>query len=171
MKIKFIVLMALTALTASCAKIPKYLPRLNNMGGSPNGAFVKLNQRGDITVYGELIAADSAFVYVLTDRDYHSVSRCVKVPVERIASFKLRYAAPVSYGWTVPVFGLLIAPITSGLLSVVTIPVNLIVTASVAAGSFQATKYTAADIGKEDLWKFARYPQGLPPGTDLASIK
>lgn len=171
MKTKLIIAIVLMALFASCAKIPRYLPRLENMGSSPNGAFVTLDQRGDITIYGELIAADSASVYVLTDSDYHNFSRCIKVPKERIADFKLRYAAPASYGWSMPAFGLLVAPVTSGLLSIVTIPLNLIVTGSVVAGSYQATKYTAVDIRKDDFWKFARYPQGLPPGTDLASIK
>ncbi len=171
MKTKAVITLVILTLLTSCAKAPYYLPRLDSMGSSPNGAFVKMDQRGDITIYGELIAADSASVYVLTDSEYHNFSRCVKVPKERIADFKLRYAAPAKYGWSMPVFGLLVAPITSGLLSIITIPLNLIVTGSIVAGSYQSTIYTSVDIRKDDFWKFARYPQGLPPGIDLALIK
>jgi hypothetical protein len=171
MRIKFLLMLVIVATMWSCAHVPDYLPKLNNLGSSPYGAFIRVNQRAGIALYGELIAADSAAVYVLTDRTYHNMSRCVKISVEDVTDFRLRFAAPGRYGWSMPVFGLLVSPITSGFLSIFTAPMNFIVTGSIVVGSYQSTIYTAVDIKKIDLWKFARYPQGLPPDLDLNSVK
>jgi len=170
MSIKHIFMLAIFAGLMSCAHVPVYLPKLDNLGSSPNGAFIKVSQQAGITLYGELISADTASVYVLTDRAYHNMKRCVKIPMEDVTDFRLRYAAPGSYGWSMPVFGLLVAPLTAGILSMFTIPMNLIVTGAVVSGSYQSTLYTKEDLRKTDLWKFARYPQGLPAGIDLATI-
>ncbi|MBK9291368.1 MAG: hypothetical protein IPM52_07060 [Bacteroidetes bacterium] len=171
MKINHIIAIAAILLLWSCAHVPAYLPKLDNLGNSPNGAFVRLSQQAGPTVYGELLAVDSASIYVLTDKAFHNQSRCEAVPLQRVTTFKLRYAAPGRYGWSIPIYGLFVAPVTSGFLSIFTIPMNLIVTGSVTAGSYQATSYTNQDIRKADLWKFARYPQGLPDGIALSDIK
>jgi hypothetical protein len=52
-----------------------------------------------------------------------------------------------------------------------TAPINLIVTISITVSGETAFQYSDKNITYDILKMFARFPQGIPPNMDLASIK
>ncbi len=104
------------------------------------------------------------------------------VPINDVKRFKLRYARPKHYGWTIPIGIILpLIPFTDpdgggrmpfhGFFALLSIPVNLIVTIAVTKAGENAFKYNDKNMTYDKLKMFARFPQGVPTNIDLASIK
>ncbi|MFM8347985.1 MAG: hypothetical protein ACKOAR_08070, partial [Bacteroidota bacterium] len=53
-------------------------------------------------------------------------NRFVTIPVREVDHFKLRYARPKHYGWTIPL-GILL-PLMNGFYALFTLPIHLVVT-------------------------------------------
>jgi hypothetical protein len=147
----------------SCAS-PKYLPSSSKIDVNQYGSYIKITQKKASNIDGELIAIDSNKIIILTNR----TKKCVKVPMSDIKRFKLRYAKPKHYGLTIPAS--LALPLIHGWFSILTIPINLLVTISVSAGGERAFLYNDENMTYDKLKMFARYPQGLPPNIALESI-
>ncbi len=95
--------------------------------------------------------------------------KCETVLVSDIKHFELRYAKPKRYYWTIPICAAY--PLIHGFYAALTIPIHLIVTTIVTATGEAAFKYRDEGITYENLRMFARFPQGIPPGVELADIK
>lgn len=166
MACKFIILgMALALLSGSC-KAPAYLPETEEIGSHEFGSYISIEVPDEGAIEGELIAInDEAFMVLDKEGDHQLQS----IPIADIKSFKLLYAQPENYGWTIPVSVLVTA--SHGIFAVFTAPVNIIVTSVVTARGRNAFTYNDGDISTEDLKMFARFPQGIPPGIETANLK
>lgn len=149
---------------SSCTS-PRYLPSSDKIDVNEYGSYIKIFHKTASNIDGELIAIDSNKIVVLTEES----KKCVTVPISEVKRFTLRYAKPKHYGWTIPVFTL--PTIAHGWFLIFTAPVNLIVTISVTAGGENAFKYSNKNMTYDKLKIFARFPQGIPPNIDIASIK
>jgi hypothetical protein len=165
MKTKLYIIGIITLLIGGCAATG-HLPTSDKIDVFEFGSFITLvYKKSDLKLRGELIALDSNTMVVLSSE----TRKCVSIPVSEVGKFSLRYASPKSYGWAPPVLSLL--SLSHGYWSVFTIPINLIVTIAVEAESRNSFRYNHENITYQDLKMFARYPQGIPPGIALASIR
>ncbi len=164
MKTKISLLFVLIGLLFSCS-VPQYLPPSQQIDVNRYGSHIKLFQKNGKRVSGELIAVDHQSVVVLVE----STKNCITVPINQIYRFKLRYARPAHYGWSIPLFTL--STISHGFFLIITAPLNLILTISVTVGGENAFTYSQKDMSYEKLIMFARFPQGIPSNVDLANIR
>ncbi|HMP99242.1 MAG TPA: hypothetical protein PKC24_05625 [Cyclobacteriaceae bacterium] len=145
---------------------PAYLPTSNNIGVNEYGSHIKINQKSGERISGELIAINENEIIVLTG----SVERvCKQLDVSSVDRFKILYARPKNYGWTIPLFT--IFTITHGWFLALTAPVNLIATSTVTTSGQNAFTYNHKNMTLDKVRMFARFPQGLPEGVDMASIR
>ena len=164
MQTKIILLGLLAVIMSSCA-YPRYLPSSDKIDINPNGSYIKIFRKTSTNITGELIAIDSTKLVVLSE----SENKCLTIPIAGIKRFKLQYARPKHYGWTIP--GYTFATIGHGFFLIFTAPFNLIVTVIVTVSGESAFKYCNKNISYDKLKMFARYPQGIPSDIDTASIK
>ena len=111
-----------------------------------------------------MIAVDATSIVVLNEQ----LNKCETVDRKNIEKFKLWYAEPNHYGWTIPLT--LIATFTHGLWLIFTAPINLIATICISVAGEQAYRYTEKDLSIDELRLFARFPQGVPPNVQLSKI-
>jgi hypothetical protein len=164
MKTNIALIGLLIILFSNCTS-PRYLPSSDKIDVNEYGSYIKIIHKTASNMDGELIAIDSNKIVVLTEE----TKKCMTVSVYDVKRFKLRYAKPKHYGWTIPTF--LVYPFIHGLLSIFTMPIHLIVTISVTASGEMAFKYSDKEMTYEKLRMFARFPQGIPSNIVLASIK
>lgn len=160
-----IIIAGLIAIIISSCTSPRYLPSSDKIDVNEYGSYIKIIRQTTANIDGELIAIDSNKIVVLSQ----SENKCLTVPITDVKRFKLRYAKPKHYGWSIPVYTL--ATIGHGLFLIFTAPINLIVTISVTASGESAFKYSDKNMTYEKLKMFARFPQGIPTNIDIASIK
>jgi hypothetical protein len=168
MKNKIIIGGLLAIIIGSCNS-PEYLPSVDKIDVNQYGSHIRINNNNKTIAEGELIAIDSSEIVVLTGPDVISTKKCVIVPVKEIHRFKLSYAKPKHYGWTIPLYTL--ATLSHGFFLMFTAPVNLIVTVSATSGGENAFTYSDKEMTYEKLKMFARFPQGIPQDVGLADIK
>jgi hypothetical protein len=159
-----IIILAILAFAINSCVYPKYLPSSDTIDINQYGSFIRINNRKTETVAGELISIDSSTIVILTK----SSNKCISVLIKDVNRFSLRYAKPKQYGWTIPVYTL--STIIHGSMLVFTAPINLMVTLGVTMSSEDAFQYNEKNMSFEKLKMFARFPQGIPPNLDLASI-
>ena len=164
MKTKIILTGLLAIIISSCTS-PRYLPSSDKIDINQNGSYINIISKTTANIDGELIAIDSNKIVILLE----TTNKCMTVPINDVKRFKLRYAKPKHYGWTIPVYTL--ATIGHGLFLLITAPINLIVTISVTASGENAFQYSDKNMTYDKLKMFARFPQGIPPNIDLANIK
>jgi hypothetical protein len=164
MKTKIILTGLLAIIISSCTS-PRYLPSSDKIDVNQNGSYIKVVPKTTANIDGELIAIDSSNIVILSE----TTNKCMTVPLNDVKRFILRYAKPKHYGWTIPLG--IVLPFIHGYYSVFTIPINNIVTISVTASGKNAFKYSEKNMTYDKLKMFARFPQGIPPNIDLASIK
>ena len=148
----------------SCSS-PIYLPSSEKININEHGSLIRINSQTKSFIEGELISIDSNNIIILSEKK----NQCEIVSLKNVNRFKLRYAKPKHYGWTIPTT--IILPVIHGVYSLLTFPVNLIVSISVTASGENAFTYNNKNITIDKLKMFARFPQGLPSNIDLASIK
>jgi hypothetical protein len=164
-----IVLTGLLAIIAGSCSSPKYLPSVEEIDINQYGSHIRIYNNTDGIVRGELVAIDTSKIVVLTEPDKVNISKCVIVPVNEVNRFKLQFARQKHYGWTIPLYGL--ATISHGYFSIFTAPANLLVTISVTGSGENSFTYSDKNMTFKQLKMFARFPQGIPPGVDIADIK
>ncbi|MFT4534126.1 MAG: hypothetical protein ACJA1A_001484 [Saprospiraceae bacterium] len=130
------------------------------------GSHIKIIHKSLASVEGELIAIDSSEIVLLQDTN---MNKCTVFKTADIKQFKLRYAKPKHYGWTIPLYTL--ATISHGIFLVFTAPLNLIVTIIVSVGGEKAFTYSDKNMTYEELKMFARFPQGIPSTVDIKDIR
>ena len=164
MKTNFALISLLLIIFTSCST-PGYLPTSSGIDVNVYGSYIKIIQKSAPKIKGELIAIDSNRIVVLVEE----TKECMVISLNDVNHFKLRYAKPKHYGWTIPVF--IVYPLIHGAYSIASIPIHLIVTISVTVSGESAFVYSDKNMTFEKLKMFARFPQGIPPNVDLASIK
>lgn len=148
----------------SCAT-PKYLPSSSKIDINVYGAFVNVKHNNSQNIKGELIAIDSNNITILSQKS----NVCVQFPIRDIKRFKLRFAKSPQYGWLIPVLSA--TTISHGFYSILSLPINLIVTISVNASGQKAFKFSNKNMSFEMMKMYARFPQGIPENIEVSSIK
>jgi len=167
MKTKLFLTGFILAMGISSCTAPAYLPKSKNIDENQYGSYINIQQKKGPFIQGELLSSDGVQLIVLTDNKKTKLP--VKVPVNQINHFELRYAQPKHYGWTIPLFTA--ATLGHGVFLLFTAPINIIGTVIVTASGEDAFMYTEKDITYEKLNLFARFPQGIPSNIELSSIK
>lgn len=150
---------------SSCASLPKYLPKTDNIDVNQYGSFIKVHTL-DKSVKGELIAVDSVRIIVLSHKKH--ITKINNIPIERIKYFKLFYARSKKYGWTIPLYA--ISTVSHGYWLLFSAPLNIIATTAVASSGQNDFTYNKKTITYKELKMFARFPQGIPPNVDINKI-
>ncbi len=167
MEHKLIILGILLALLNSSCKAPAYLPEAEKIAVNEFGSYITVDLSEGSDIEGELIVIDSENLIVLTKKK--DINQPRTISIENINGFRLMYAKPKNYGWTVP--GFTLASLSHGLLAVFTVPVNIAVTGIVTTRGTRAFTYNKKTISWEDLKMFARFPQGLPPNIEMENLE
>jgi hypothetical protein len=156
MKIKGVFLLWLCILTVSCS-VPRYLSSPGESGLNPYGAYISINfQKGKEIFKGELIAVEKDAIIYRDEVTNHLIS----LPIEKVTSYRLWYARPKRYEWTMSLASIL--PLIHGWFSMLSVPVHLFGTAFVSAQSYYAFTYNEKQISLDELKMYSRFPAGLP---------
>lgn len=156
----------LAALLFSCTGL-SYLPENKTIDTNQYGSYIQIKIKDSGKAKGELLAADEKDLFVLNKDTMQQ--KILKIPFDKVERFKLRYAKPKHYGWTIPVSA--VATIAHGWYAGLTLPVNLVTTTSVTVGGEKAFTYNKKTMPLNKIQMFARFPQGIPDNVDLARIK
>jgi hypothetical protein len=168
MKTRLEILLVIVLSVTGCSS-PKYLPASDSIDINHYGSHISINYITGDKINGELIAINKEEMVVLMGTDNKNNKRCVSFPLTEIKSFRLAYASPKNYGWTIPTFTLF--TIAHGYFFLLTAPINLITTIAVTTSGENAFVYSNKNMTYDKMKMFARFPQGLPPGIDLANIQ
>lgn len=144
-----------------------YLPKPDAIGVNQYGSYINIRVTGSESIKGELLAVGYSDLYVLADTA--GTKKVTIVPISQISKFKLLYATPKNYAWTIPVY--VLATASHGFYLLFTAPANLLATVAITSSGFNAFTYNNQIITYEKLSKFARFPQGIPPNINIASIR
>lgn len=144
---------------------PKNLPNRSNLDTDQYGSIIQVKSENLNTIEGELISVNANQLIVLNLES----NKCVPIDIKNINSYKLWYAEPNHYGWTIPLYFL--STFTHGFGLILTAPINLITTISISVAGEHAYRYTHINLTYEELKKFARFPQGVPSTISLSQIK
>jgi hypothetical protein len=169
---RFLFLILLTFSVSSCSK-KLAAPIDKDMGLDPFGATIKVkymqpdNKR--TAVQGEILATQNDSLFVLVNRGTEvSYNVIEKIAKHNIDSYLIYYARIETTN----------AYMTSSLLSLLHgffLPVSLIVNgitiAIINADQHNYYTFTSKEVEFDELYYFARFPQGIPAGINLYSIR
>ena len=163
------IILFIFSLLFSACKTVNYIPKPADMKYYTKGMWIECNLKDNSQTSGELIAVERQKLYVLDLNgalnliNRNSVSNAtLKIALTSNSPEKLKVA---------PLIPLL--SISHGLFLVFTLPINLAIVVPTYASNKSGTyivKYPEATTW-EKMSKFARFPQGIPKGVDLKSIK
>ncbi len=169
MKINILLITLVTVFEFACS-YPKYLAHQDKIDINQYGSEVIITRTRTPVLYAELIAADSNQLIVRTYPRYKHPQTIIQIPMSTVKNLTLRYAKPLNYGWTIPLFTIQTI-IMHGLLFVLTAPLNLFITLFINGTGDYAYTYKLKHLRIADLKMFSRFPQGIPPNIPLDSIK
>ncbi|RNI25789.1 hypothetical protein [Rufibacter latericius] len=146
---------------------PKYLPSTDQIDVHQYGSYIKLQPKQGALIKGELIAASDSSLVLLTE----PAGECLTIHQSAIRQYRIQYAQPKRYGWSIPVYTLF--TLAHGYYGAFTLPLNLLVTTAVTIGGINSFSYEGKGktLTFSGLDKFARFPQGIPRGLKLANLK
>jgi hypothetical protein len=157
----------------SACSYPTYLPKIEKLGEDRFGSYIMIRQPNSKIIKGELISVENARIRVLVDSTNYGeptiYRKMLSIDPLRMESYTVYFAKPISYEAFIPL--LCLTSISHGLFAVFSLPINLISTIAIVSGERKVTSYKMRDINLDQLRMFARYPQGIPPGIDFATIK
>jgi hypothetical protein len=167
-----LVLVALTAAGCAAARAPEaYRQQATEIDHTARGGWILL-EGGDkhhrILAKGELIAVGTDSVFVIGDSGWVGVA-IADVEGGRFEAYHPALGGLVA--WTV--LGT-VSSISHGLGGAVSVPVWIVVgSIATASASGSGLRSVPNDPGESwsEIGKFARFPQGLPPGLDRSSIR
>jgi len=167
MKTKLDIALTLILFAISGCSVPEYLPKTRAIDVNQYGSYIKIIRIEGSKVKGELLAADTTSLIVFADSSQDKIVKIV--PVREVKRFTLRYAQPKKYWWTLAVFSAICA--SHGWGAIISVPLNLIITASVSISAENAFTYSQDDITYDQLKMFARFPGGIPSNINLSGKK
>lgn len=161
-------ILIICAVVASCRSVKTpagTVPRRGSLDKDAFGAWMILTKGGK-QIAGEFIASSNDSIYILPDNGLqaHAIAGLDTI---RIVMYKTDAGAYAV--WTSIAS---VATVLNGLFAVITLPATLVtgITTSVVEGN----RINYLDKGKADwseMRKYARFPQGLPPGLDRKSLR
>lgn len=156
-------------LLASCTKKVPIVYGVDHYHQSPNGSFIKAKIKGrqeKINVSGELIAADDKKIIVYTLDNPRILQ---PYALRDILSYEIYYAKGVE-NYNIETGLINASTLTHGWFLVLTLPINLIVNGSINESVNKELRFNSKELSADQLFKYARYPNGLPRGIDLSNL-
>jgi hypothetical protein len=166
------VVLAPLFLAVACAGNPApegFLPSPAGAAHDVYGAWIQVTVpagRRDSTIAGELIAARADTVWILPDRGPVVAVPTSTVKEGRVARY--RSGAGAIAGFTA--LGV-VSTISNGFLLGITAPLWIITGVVASSSESRAPLRDVPPLAWASLAAYARFPQGLPPGIDLAEIR
>ena len=160
---------------------PKYLPRSEKIDTNVYGSYIEVHRKPNGNVKGELLEINNDSIIVLLEHPEERANRIVSLALKEIKNFTLQYARPKDYSWAIApgIFLPLIPfPVSGGsgtmpfhgFFSVLTIPLNLIVVATLNNAGETSFQYNNKNLTYYQLQMFARFPQGIPKNINRKNI-
>ena len=155
---------------ASCARnsaTEGWLPKPAEAQTGAYGGWIELryNQATEQRADGELIAVSADSVWLL------SQDQALVIPTTAVKKGKLTaYAAQTGALTAWAVLGTL-STISNGVVLILTAPMWIIVGPLAVASESRAPERKSPSLNWVELAPFARFPQGVPEGIDLSTLK
>jgi hypothetical protein len=166
MKTNLLFLLPLSAfLWQGClsSKAP-YLPKAKDIPLSAFGSYATFSMKNQKkTLSGELISVQSEMIYLINNQGMAD-----SVKIHDIKKFKIYFAKPPKYGYTIPTS--VAASAFHGRFLLFSAPINAFITTIVTAGSYKSYSYNQHDIELDNIRYFARFPQGLPEHVTIHDV-
>ena len=163
----------------SCVPRPAYAPEYSIMPTDPYGSSIIVRHKNPsknklIRTEGELIAIENDTLIILTNesknrsKSHERKYKIIKIDKINLRSYILHYAK--INGGRAYMFSAALVPL-HGYYMVLTLPVNLFI--FLITDSSESNYYSLAGkkIHFDQLYKFARFPQGIPEGLDLTELQ
>jgi len=163
MKTKLFICLALLLALGSC-KAPHYVPPTEYVGIERYGSQIIIIPVVGEKIKGEFIAIDDDMFIILND----GTGKITHIPQSDIKRFKIRYAQPKQYGWTIPVS--VASTVVHGWFLVFTAPLNAVVSTGATVSGASDFTYKDSAMSYDEIQMFARFPQGIPEGVELGEI-
>jgi hypothetical protein len=154
----------------SCVSKTPIVKNTNNYHQSPYGAYIELSVQGvqeKLVFKGELIAVDDKKIVVRTLGKNETVR---PFALKDILSYKVYYAKNDHEDYNAWGTLMTVSTISHGWFVILTLPINGIVFAFVNSNYKREFNYSKKELPIQELYKFARYPQGLPPHINLNNL-
>lgn len=163
----------------SCVTRPAFAPDYSSMPTDPYGSSIIVRHKNPpkkniIQTEGELIAVDYDTLIILTNeyisgnKALSGKNKIVKIDKNNLRSFMLHYAK--INGGRGYMFSAGLIPL-HGFYLVLTLPINLIMILTTDGSEANYYSLTGKRINFDQLYKFARFPQGLPEGLVLNDLQ
>jgi hypothetical protein len=148
-----------------------FLPNTNKIASSNYGAYVKVKLHSQFLLRGgEIITVDSAKIVLLNNHNKLDTLR-----FDKMISMRIRYSKPKFYLWAISFSTFIFIPNLGGILEMTDLTFR-VANANIAGGLIlglignQSGVIRGKRLTPEELRKFARYPQGIPPDLDVKLI-
>ncbi|MEO8707363.1 MAG: hypothetical protein ABI867_45465, partial [Kofleriaceae bacterium] len=162
------ILSLILVVAVACATNPD--PRRRSVAAAERtgyGGWIVVTMRDHAKVEGELIAIDPAYIYILAFLP--AGPSLVNVQTESIEDAELfAYEREGGFGAWGIIGGL--STVSHGFFAVFTLPVWIISSGLASALESRSVIATLSDAGMPGLAKWARFPQGIPPGLDERAL-
>ncbi len=179
MKLTHLLYLIALCLFASCAP-NAYLAKPKNIQNTKYGAYVKvISNRHHVLAKGELIAVTKNGILVkFAERrpfSIYSIGSYSEFPIDSIDKIKIRVARTSDHPEAISTWAslLCVSTISHGFFGLITLPVNFYVGIPIALDATWATySFTYPyQISRSEIYKFARFPQGLPKNIEIKDIR
>lgn len=156
-------------LMTSCSRTIPIVNDVNSYHQSPKGSYIEAKIKGrreKLNISGELLVADDKkiIVYTLTN------PRIIQpYALKDILTYNLYFATGVE-NYDVRSSIINATTLTHGWFIILTLPINLIINGSINESVHKELRFDAKELPKDQLYKYARYPNGLPRGINLSNL-
>lgn len=171
MKTKYLhyILIVLFLLSISCKTINTTLPKPVELSEYTKGMWMACDIKNGSKVAGEIIVIDSSQVLLLSENNLINTVR-KNVISKAFVEFSLTtdYPEKLKSADVIPVL-----TVSHGWFMVITLPLNLAIvvpTVSTHRRGSYAVEYPDK-ITWQELFKFARFPQGVPEGLEFSQLQ
>ena len=160
MKNRMPVLICLFLLVSGCAQ---YLPIRKDIPAYPYGSFTKIKLKDGKRMKGELLTVSGDTIYILDKEGYGTVTQAHKQNIKKLRlELAINSNKPVQYQVIPKIVAS--ASYAQGLYAVYTFIPNVIIAAITHPNKVVAGHQWV------DLYKYSRYPQGIPSDVNLNHI-
>ncbi len=164
MKNKILVIFIIFGILSCTPKPPSYVTDYDGLRYNRYGSYIEIRFVNDTFFSGELIEVKEEGLVLLR----HNPRKCQYFEFKDFKKLKMQVAKPVNTYWAIPIFAVI--SISHGLYAGLTLPINLISTFVIGFKGQRQNTYNEETISKENLKKFARFPQGLPENIKLEDL-
>jgi hypothetical protein len=145
-------------------KVADYLPKFDAAHLSPYGSHIRLKTINHKRVEGELIEVNDKTLIIL-----NSNQQLTEHFTKDVKSYRVYFIQPPDY--SVPLTILNLLPLSHGIFIGLTFPVTLVNTLIISSSLDYTYVFTNKDVPIDELYKFARFPQGMPDDIEFDRIK